>query len=347
VRLARPRIAVVLAVALGLPLSGPIAAQAAPVSSPAHAIGAHVFAPYFETYAGSNLAALSSASGARELTLAFLEAPTRGSCDVVWDGDATMPVAWSTFGADIAAIRRRGGDVIPSFGGYSADHSGRDIADSCPSAAGIAAAYEKVVTTYGVTRLDLDVEDRSLDHPAAIERRNAAIRLVQDWAARQGRTVEFAYTLPSSMSGLDPEGVAILQDARRQGAQIRVVNAMTFDFYDDVPHEMGRDSIVAARAVHRQMRQVYPEQSEARLWSRLGVTEMVGIDDFGPAETLTLADAGRVTRWAKAHHIAFLSFWALQRDNGGCPGDAGGDSCSGVAQQDWQFSQIFEQFSRR
>jgi chitinase len=307
-------------------------------------VPAHIFAPYFETYAGSDLAAQAQASGARYLTLAFLETPAKGSCDVAWNGDPSTPVAWSTYGSDIALIRARGGDVIPSFGGYSADHGGTDIADSCPSARRIAAAYEKVVTTYGVTRLDLDVEDRSLNHPAAIARRNTAIHLVEEWGARHGRVVQFSYTLPSSMSGLDPQGVQILQDARHRGAHVRAVNAMTFDFYDEVPHEMARDSIRAARAVHRQMANVYAGQSDSQLWSRLGVTEMIGIDDFGPAETFTTADAVRVTRWATAHHVASLSFWALQRDNGACPGQAGSDSCSGVAQQKWQFSHTFERF---
>jgi hypothetical protein len=40
-----------------------------------------------------------------------------------------------------------------------------------------------------------------------------------------------------------------------------------------------------------------------------------------------------------------LSFWALQRDNGGCVGTKGSDSCSGVAQSTWQFSHTFEPFS--
>jgi hypothetical protein len=301
-----------------------------------------LFAPYFETYAGTDLAAQSKASGARFLTLAFLEAPRKGSCQVDWNGDPTTPVAWSTFGPDIAAIRARGGDVIPSFGGYSADHGGTDIADSCSSVAAIAAAYERVVTTYGVTRLDLDVEDRALNHPGAISRRNKAIHLVQQWAARHGRTVQFSYTLPSSMGGLDDTGVALLRDAVTQGAQVSVVNAMTFDFYDDVPHVMGPDSITAAKAVLAQMATVYPGRSHAWLVSHFGMTEMVGIDDFGPAETLTIADARVVARWAAAERIAYLSFWALQRDNGGCPGQAGADSCSGVAQAKWQFSHIFE-----
>jgi Glycosyl hydrolases family 18 len=327
--------------------AGPaVAAGPAGAAGRARPMPSHVFAPYFETYAGSNLAPLSAASGARFLTLAFLEAPTRGSCDVVWNGDPSTPVAWSTFGGDIRRIRDAGGDIVPSFGGYSADHQGRDIADSCTSVAAIAAAYEKVVTTYGVSRLDLDVEDRSLNKPAAIDRRNKAIHLVQGWAAAHGRTVQFVYTLPTGTSGLDPTGVDLLRNAVHDDARVRVVNVMTFDYYDGAePHEMGADTRVAARAVLGQLRTVYPHASDRELWSKLGITEMIGIDDFGPPETLTLADAASVARWASRQGIAELSFWALQRDNGGCPGVAGSDSCSGVVQPPWQFSHIFEPFT--
>ena len=55
----------------------------------------------------------------------------------------------------------------------------------------------------------------------------------------------------------------------------------------------------------------------------IGITEMPGIDDFGPAETFTTADAATVENWAVAKGIATLSFWALQRDNGGCVGTGG------------------------
>lgn len=338
-------LAVVLAGLLTGVVAGPSTAVGRSVGRSAEtgrATPAPVFAPYFETYAGSDLAAQARASGARRLTLAFLETPRPGSCEVAWNGDPATPVAWSTYGADIAAIRARGGDVIPSFGGYSADHGGTDIADSCSSVPAIAAAYERVVTTYGVTRLDLDVEDRALNHPHAIAKRNKAIHLVQQWAAAHGRTVDFSYTLPSSMGGLDDTGVALLQDARRHGAVVSLVNAMTFDFYDDQPHRMGPDSITAARAVLGQLATVWPGRSGSWLAGHLGLTEMVGIDDYGPAETLTLADARDVARWAQDNGVALLSFWALQRDNGGCPGVAGSDSCSGVAQGRWAFSRIFE-----
>ena len=338
--------AVFALVAAGGLTSGWSATAADAAAPAAQAIPAHVFAPYVETYAGGSLAQLATDSGAQYLTLAFLQTPAKGSCTVDWDGDPSTPVATAQYGADIARIRARGGDVIPSFGGYSADHDGTDIADSCTSVAKIAAAYEQVVTTYDVSRLDLDVEDRSLNRTAAISRRNAAIHLVQQWAARRGRTVQFSYTLPASMTGLDPTGVHVLSDALSQHADVAVVNAMAFDFYDGQPHEMGRDTVTVANAVIAQMHSVTPGVTRARLWSQLGITTMVGIDDFGPAETLTVADARLVERWATYHHLASRSFWASERDNGGCPGQAGSGDCSGIAQAPWQFSHIFEPFTR-
>jgi hypothetical protein len=78
----------------------------------------------------------------------------------------------------------------------------------------------------------------------------------------------------------------------------------------------------------------------------IGVTEMPGIDDYGPDETFTQADAITIARWAARAGIGTLSFWALQRDNGGCPGTKGAGTCSGIAQPTWYFSHVFESFSR-
>jgi hypothetical protein len=40
-----------------------------------------------------------------------------------------------------------------------------------------------------------------------------------------------------------------------------------------------------------------------------------------------------------------LSFWALQRDNGGCPGTKGAGTCSGLTQPTWYFSHTLEPFT--
>ena len=316
-------------------------AQAATTSR----IPAHVFAPYFEAYNGNSLSGLSSQSGDKFLTLAFVQTPSQGSCTVYFNGDTSMPIASGTFGSDISAIRASGGDVIPSFGGYAADNGGTEIADSCTNVDSIAAQFEKVITTYDVTRLDLDIEDNSLTNTAGIDRRNKAIALVEQWAACTHRIVQFSYTLPTFPTGLTTNGLAVLQNAVANHARIDVVNIMTFDYYDGLPHEMANDTESAVTAVVGQLKALYPDRSTQQLYAMMGVTEMVGIDDYGPSETFTTADAVTVEKWVHQKGLALLSFWAIERDNGSCVGTQGAGACSGVAQSDWYFSHTFEPFT--
>src|SRR5438046_777949 len=184
------------------------------------ALPEHVFSPYFQAYTDASPAAVSKASGAKVLTMAFLQTQTTGSCDILWNGDPTKPVARSVFGPDIAKIRARGGDVVPSFGGFSADNTATEIADSCADVDKIAAAYIKVVTTYNVTRLDMDIEDNSLTNTGGIDRRNKAIHQVQEWAERHHRTLDIVYTLPTSPTGLEDTGVNVLRNAVANGVRV-------------------------------------------------------------------------------------------------------------------------------
>ncbi|MEU1125919.1 chitinase [Streptomyces sp. NPDC005899] len=307
---------------------------------------AHVFAPYFESWTGESPAAKAAESGAKHLTMAFLQTATAGSCTPYWNGDTDLPIAGSSFGADIKTIQARGGDVIPSFGGYTADTTGTEIADSCTDVAQIAAAYQKVVTTYDVSRLDMDIEVDALDNTAGIDRRNKAIALVQKWAAAEGRPLEISYTLPTTTRGPAASGLAVLRNAVTNGARVDVVNLMTFDYYDNAAHDMAADTETAAQGLYDQLARLYPAKTSAQLWGMIGVTEMPGVDDFGPAETFTLANAARVYDWAVAKGINTLSFWALQRDNGGCPGGPAADHCSGIQQNTWDFTHIFSPFTR-
>jgi chitinase len=344
-------IGTVAATAAILITGGALATNAYAGDDHGSALPAHVFSPYFQAYTGDSPAALSKASGSRYLTMAFLQTAQTGSCDILWDGDPTTPVAHSTFGADIAKIRARGGDVVPSFGGFSADDTATEIADSCTSVDKIAAAYEKVITTYDVTRLDMDIEDNSLTNTAGIDRRSKAIAKVEDWAQRHGRTLQIVYTLPTAPGGLEQTGVDVLASAVANHARVDVVNIMTFDYYDDQVHEMAADTKTAAAGLINTLHTLYPNRSTEKLWQMVGITEMIGIDDYGsggetgPLEIFTLADAKTILAWAEHHNIAELSFWALGRDNGACPGVPGSDNCSGVAQSTWQYTQIMLPFT--
>jgi hypothetical protein len=305
-----------------------------------------VFAPYYEMYdTSTDLAALSRQSGASYLSLAFLQTATPGSCTAYWDGDTSQPIGQASYGSDIAAIQQAGGNVIPSFGGYSADTTDTDIADSCTSVPAIAAVYESLITTYNVPRIDLDVEGNSLTNAAGINRRNEAIAMTEAWAAAHHRRIQFSYTLPTFPTGLTPSGLAVLQNAVADGARISTVNLLTFDYYIGTQQDMVADTESAATALSGQLQSLYPLATSRQLWHMIGITEMPGIDDFGTDETFSKADANTVLHWAQQQGIGMISFWALQRDNGGCPGTKGAGTCSGVAQPDWYFSHVFEHFT--
>jgi hypothetical protein len=306
-----------------------------------------IFAPYFEAWdtSAGGLAAQSQESHARFLSLAFLQTPTSTPCVADWNGDPTQPISSATFGNDIATIQARGGNVIPSYGGYGADSTGTEIADSCTDVQAIADSYESLITTYHVSRIDMDVEAASLDDAAGIDRRNQAIALTEAWAAQHRIPIQFSYTIPSTATGLTPAGMAVLQDAVANGARIDTVNLMTFDYWYGSQQDMLADTETAGAGLVGQLQTLYPGVPTWRLWHMVGVTEMPGIDDYGPDETFTTADAAPLLRWAYQQGIGFLSFWALQRDNGSCPGTTGAGTCSGVAQPQWFFSHVFEHFS--
>ena len=333
---------VLAATSAGLTVLTAGGASAATVNTP---LPAHVFAPYWEAYSGDDPLAESQASGDKYLTAAFIQTASAGSCTAYWNGDTSQPIASSTWGSDFATIQADGGNVIPSFGGYTADSTGTDIADSCTNVSEIAAAYESVITTYNFSRVDLDIEADSLTDTAGYTRRNEAVAEVESWAAANNRSIQFSYTMPVTTTGLTSSEVDILQNAKTEGATVSVVNIMTFDYYIGTEQEMATDTETAAEGLYSQLQSLYPSDTSTQLWSTIGITEMVGIDDYGADETFTEADATTVLNWAKQEGISTLSFWALERDNGGCPGTGGEDSCSGISQSTWYFSNEFASFT--
>ncbi len=336
------------AAAAGLVIGGPVAA-ATPALAAGTPLPAHVYAPYYETYLAPNtpsLTATAQASGAKYFTLAFLQTPKKGSCALDWNGSTSQPLSY--YAADIASLRALGGDVIPSFGGYSADHGGTEIADSCKDVNSIAADYESVISTLGITRLDMDVESNSLNNSAGIDRRNKAIAITQAWAASQGIPLQVQYTLPVEQYGLDPNGEAVLQNAVADGVNVTSVNIMVFDYYisGEGTVNMGQAAVNAATNTQAQLATIFPGETSAQLWNMIGLTMLPGIDDYPKKTEVTyLADAQTMLSFAQQQNMNFLSIWAIQRDNGGCPGSTDSNTCSGITQNTWDFSRLLEPFT--
>jgi hypothetical protein len=304
---------------------------------------AHVFAPYFETWTTDGITATAQASGVKHFTLAFLETTGKTSCTLAWDGAASQPVSGGKYLSDIASLRALGGDVIPSLGGWSADQGGTEIGDSCKTVSQIEAAYEQLATTYGITRIDMDIEGRSLTKPDGIDRRNKAIALLN----QRMPSVTVSYTLPTGRSGLEASGLAVLQNAVANGVRIDYVNPMVFDYYDRGTLAMGQSAINALTGLHAQLAQLLPGTTTTQLWAIEGATIMNGLDDYPKkTESTSLADAQQLLNFATANGMSNLSMWAIQRDNGGCPGNTGANNCSGIVQNTWDFSHLLSPFTR-
>src|SRR5712691_7048705 len=341
----RATLGLTITAAMLWPLAGTVTAAAATYIP----LPAHVYAPYYETYLAPNtpsITATAQASGAKYFTLAFLQSTGKNSCSLDWNGLASQPLNY--YAADIASLRAMGGDVIPSFGGYSADHGGTEIADSCTNVQSIAADYEQVITTLGVTRLDMDVESSSLNNTAGITRRNQAIALTEQWAAANGIPLQIQYTIPVEQYGLDANGEAVLQNAVANGVTVTSVNIMVFDYYiaGEGVVNMGQAAVNAANNTHTQLTSIFPNLTSAQIWTMEGMTMLPGIDDYPKKTEVTyLPDAQTMLNFAQANGMNFLSIWAIQRDNGGCPGTKDSNTCSGIVQNTWDFSHLLEPFT--
>jgi Glycosyl hydrolases family 18 len=355
----RVRLATVAAVAVALLAGAPAAVSAATShhSSWLRPLPSRLYAPYYESYLAPHtpsITATAKASGAKFMTIAFLQSKGTKSCAVDWNGAASQPLTY--YNADIASLRELGGNVIPSFGGYSADTFGRhnhgtEIADSCTSVQQIAAVYEQVVQTLRVTRLDMDVESNAETYAAGINRRDEAIAIAQQWAAQHGIRLQIQFTLPVEPNGLGKAGVSVLRNAIADGVQVDSVNIMVFDYY--LPHEgvmnMSRTAIKCANAVHAELAKLYPQLSSRQIWRMEAMTMLPGISDFGKDETTTLDDARVMMAFEQKMHMNLLSIWAIQRDNEGpkkCIGQADSNTCSGIKQAPWAFDQVLTPFTR-
>ena len=162
-----------------------------------------------------------------------------------------------------------------------------------------------MVNTYGVTRLDFDIEGGVLSDTAATARRDQALAALQ--AADPAVQVDF--TLAVAPQGL-PTGTgseyALLQDAKAKGVKVSVVNIMTMDFgagSNDLA-----DAESAAQGTAGQLASLYGI-STAAAYGMMGLTPIAGTNDDGTV--FSTANAQSLESFAAANGVAELSFWEV------------------------------------
>ncbi len=256
---------------------------------------AHYAAPYLQLSDSTvgDMTADMNATGLKYYTLAFL-IPKSG-CTAQWeDGGYSV----GSFTSQINALKSAGGNVIISSGGAE----GGELAETCTSVTSLTAAYANIVNTYGITKLDFDIEGGTLDDSAANTRRNQALAALQ----AQNPSVQVDYTLAVDPTGLPSEELGVLQSAKSTGVNVSTVNVMTMDFGDG--QNAFNDAESAARGTAAQLASLYGISTSAA-YGRLGLTPIAGQNDDN--ENFTQSNATALESFAATNGVQELSFWEV------------------------------------
>ncbi|MEU4541621.1 chitinase, partial [Streptosporangium sp. NPDC023825] len=77
--------------------------------------------------------------------------------------------------------------------------------------------------------------------------------------------------------------------------------------------------------------------TDAQAYARMGISGMNGLSD--QQELTTLAAWTQIRDWARSKGLTRLAYWAVNRDRP-CPGGGVAAHCSGIAQNDWDFTRV-------
>jgi hypothetical protein len=288
--------------------------------------GAMAVAPYIYNGWGDppNPTTIMSATGVKWFTMAFIL--SNGSCNPQWDGQ--RPLTGGVDQGTVNAVRGAGGDVMPSFGGAS----GNKLEQSCGSASALAGAYQQVINAYRLRAIDIDIEGDAYNNGTVQQRTVDALKIIR--ANNPG--VSIIVTFPSNQSGPDS---SMINRAAASGLTVDTWSIMPFDFGGN-GQDMGQLTIRATDGLKNVVRNAYGYSDDVA-YRHSGLSSMNGNTDVG--EVVTQNNFRTILSYAQQHHLSRLTFWSTNRDRPCTGGSA--DSCSGVSQQNWEFTRILASYA--
>ncbi|MFG2999110.1 chitinase [Streptomyces sp. NPDC048340] len=300
-------------------------------------------------YPVPDLAQISKDTGVKQFVLGFIVGDSQGKGLPRWGSDAITPS--QHLAKSIAELRASGGDVAVSFGG----ENGHELAVDHKSAQELAKTYQGVIDRYAINKIDFDVEGSIQTNAAANKRRAEAVKILQENAKRNGKQLHVSLTLPSLATGLVQDGKNVLKSFTDAGAQPDVVNVMAMMMGQSVP-DMGKygDAVISAgEGLHKQLKEFFPNKSDADLWRMVGITPNIGKNNgdggqgVGDKGVVTVADMNKIQKFAAEKNIGMLSMWSVGRDQQCAGGAVQFDSgCSGAKQEKYDFSKAVSQYKK-
>jgi chitodextrinase len=287
--------------------------------------GAMAAAPYIYEGWGSPPApsTVMSATGVKWFTMAFMN--SSGGCTPAWDG--SRPLTGGVDAQAISQIRAAGGDVIPSFGGWS----GNKLGPNCATAAALAGAYQQVINAFSLKAIDIDIENTDeFENEAVQDRILNALRIVK----QNNPSIKTIVTFGTSTTGPTWWGTRLINQAAVIGANVDVFTIMPFDFGGGA--NMFQSTVNAAEGLKNAVKTAFG-WSDDTAYRHMGISGMNGLSD--QQELTSTATWTQIRDWAAARHLARFTYWSVNRDRP-CAGGGVVSDCSGIAQPNWEFTRI-------
>ena len=321
---------------LGLASGGVVLAATSGSAHAQAALGNNWYesAPYYYAQDSTppNLSQVMSATGQRAFAMAFILAGN-GGCTPSWEGND--PVSSDTqVAAAISQVRGAGGDVIVSAGGYN----GTKLGQTCGSAQATAAAYQQVITTYGLHAFDFDLEEPEIENSAAIANELGAAQILQ----RNNPGLFVSITMPSIATGANYFGGLLLNEAKSLGFTPNDYTIMPFDG----GFNGGSSQVAALQGFNSQLMSTFGWTS-AQAYAHEGFSGMNGRTDS--AEYFHQSDFQTVLSFAQSNGMSRYTFWSVNRDRQCNPPDNNGalsSECSSVPQNPWDFTAYTVAFAK-
>ncbi|MFI5692077.1 cellulose binding domain-containing protein [Kribbella sp. NPDC051586] len=267
-------------------------------------------------------ATVMNATGIKWFTMAFVL--SGGGCSPAWD--STRPLQGGADASAIAAIRAAGGDVVPSFGGWS----GNKLGPNCSTPEALAGAYQQVINAYNLKAIDIDIENSDeFENEAVQDRILNALKIVK----QNNPGIQTIVTFGTSTTGPTYYGNRLIDQSKALGANIDIFTLMPFDFGSS---NIYNDTVGASQGLNNKLKSTFG-WSTAEAYAHQGISGMNGLSD--QQEMTTTATWQNITNWAKSNGLGRLAFWSVNRDRG-CAGGGVVSNCSGIAQGDWDFTRI-------
>jgi chitinase len=292
-------------------------------------------APYYyaQDTTPPNLGQVMSATGQKAFDMAFILANGGSGCTASWEGND--PVSADTqVAAAISQIRSGGGDVIVSAGGYN----GTKLGQVCGSAASTAAAYQQVISTYGLHAFDFDLEEPEIENSTAIANELGAAQILQ----RNNPGLFVSVTMPSIATGANYFGGLLLDEAKTLGFTPNDYTIMPFDG----GFNGGSAQVAALQGFNSQLMSTFGWSSSVA-YAHEGFSGMDGRTDTG--EYFYQSDFQTVLSFAQSNGMSRYTFWSVNRDRECNPvsnNDVTSSECSGVAQNPWDFTAYTVAFAK-